>query len=155
MGSLAQRYHIIRRLPLIWCVVALIITFVASEYNGFVAIGSLELNNALNFFLNETITSICIVSIFDRMLKNTNNMEIEFLNKFGKNTIVVVCTNNLLIEIVRLLDYKITESALLKIGVIGAIILFFLIVYFECVLIELSNGIMTPMFGKSVKLRGK
>lgn len=60
---------------------------------------------------------------------------LKYIEEYGKNTIVLLVTSNLIIEIVRLFDYKLFGNILIKFGTIGSIIFTaFLII------VELSNG---------------
>ena len=66
----------------------------------------------------------------------------------GKNTLIVVCTNNLLIEIVRLLDYKITGDFFLKNGIVGSFIMAVVIAALEIPFIFVSDRKARILFGK-------
>lgn len=114
---------------------------IASYYNGFSAIGSLELNNPLVFFSAATAISVALLSL----LRHTNNQALAY---YGRNSIVLLCTNNLLIEIVRLADYKISGNFLLRHGLPGALLFTFMLLLIEIPIIYLSNHQLHTLFGK-------
>ena len=73
------------------------------------------------------------------------------LSLFGQNTIVILCTNNLLIETIRLADHKLTGDFLLKTGLAGSLLFTALLILIEIPVIKLASGPFAPMFGKQAK----
>lgn len=75
--------------------------------------------------------------------------ELRGLSFFGKDSIVILLTNNLLIEVIRLLDYKIAGDWLLKMGMVGSLIMTLVLGIMESCMIILSRkrGIRI-LFGK-------
>ncbi len=78
-------------------------------------ISALEFQNVFLFYLIAIVESISLLAIFTQ-INRLCQRRLRLLELFGRNTIVVVCTNNLFIEIVRLLDHKITGDILLQWG---------------------------------------
>jgi len=74
--------------------------------------------------------------------------QFELLKCFGENTIVVVCTNNLIIECIRLLDYKLFDNFLVNKGIIGSIIFSIIMIVIEYTLIKISKSRFSILFGK-------
>lgn len=81
------------------------------------------------------------------MESKENILILKVLELYGKNSIVILCTNNLLIEIIRLLDFKIMGNALISMGMSGSILLFIVLMLIEYPIIQLANGILAPIFG--------
>lgn len=73
---------------------------------------------------------------------------LKFLSFFGKDSIVVLCTNNLLIEIFRLLDYKLTGNVFLRLGIPGAFLFAAIILAFEILAVYLSHTRFMILFGR-------
>lgn len=74
-----------------------------------------------------------------------NNM----LSFFGKNSIVLLCTNNLLIESIRIVDYKVFGNVLLEWGIWGCFLLWLILLAMEIPLIMLVEKTrMSVLFGK-------
>lgn len=120
-----------------------------SLYNGPIGVGGLELQNPFLFFANAIGLSI-VVLWFCHFL-SMRQASLIILENFGRNTIVVVCTNNLLIEIIRLLDYKITGNFLLRTGLWGNIIFAGIMMILEYHLIRLFSGSAGILFRKTQK----
>lgn len=120
---------------------------VLSAYNGFAAIGSLQLGNPVLFFLNAVMTSTAVL-VLCRSMENKQGKALALLERFGCNTIVVVCTNNLLIEIIRLLDYKLTGNILLNTGYAGCVVFTAILLVLEYILIRMAQGRLGVLFGK-------
>ena len=67
---------------------------------------------------------------------------------FGKNTIIVVCTNNMLIEVIRLVDHKFTGNILISWGMFGNVVFFAILVICETLFITVAKGKLRWIFGK-------
>ena len=67
----------------------------------------------------------------------------------GRNTIVILCTNNLIIELIRLIDHKIANDSLLSLGLLGCLVFTMLIIAIEIPLIKsVMNTKLSILFGK-------
>lgn len=73
---------------------------------------------------------------------------LRFLIFAGKDSIVILCTNNLLIEIFRLLDYNLTGNVFLGLGILGAFMFAAIIMAFEILIVFLSHTRLKVIFGK-------
>jgi len=121
--------------------VLLLLGTAISAVNGFSAIGSLELGCAPLYYLGAICISVALLSFFDKI-------NIRLLSFYGINSIVLLCTNNLIIEIVRLLDYRIAGNFLLNHHLPGAILFTSMILLIEIPIIYLSNHQLHSIFGK-------
>ena len=71
------------------------------------------------------------------------------LSFFGQNSIVILCTNNLIIEVCRLLDYKIFGNILISWGLYGNIIFTIILIAIEIPIIILTKKTkLSILFGK-------
>ena len=133
--SLLQKAKI---LPLIAC---FILGAILSFTNGFAAIGSFELGNPFLFFLSAALTLFALTRLCQIMPYP------KLLPWFGQNSIVVLCTNNILIEILRLVDYKLTGNFFLKSGYIGVFLFAVLLTLFEIPIILVGMKYFKLLFG--------
>lgn len=126
----------------------LVVGSVLAEFNGFVGIGALELKNPFLFFSDAFLISIAVIILFT-VYRKSGLQELRGLSFFGKDSIVILLTNNLLIEVIRLLDYKIAGDWLLKMGMVGSLIMTLVLGIMESCMIILSRkrGIRI-LFGK-------
>jgi len=94
------------------------------------------------------LISVAIINIFNNF-KNKHKLWITWLAFWGRNSIVILCTNNLLIEIIRLIDYKLSGNWLLNTGVVGAIIMTISIILIEWGMVILCRqNKLRILFGK-------
>lgn len=146
MGYCVERYSILIRIPSVVALVGMALCCVGSLKNGFAAIGSLQLQNVVLFFLTGGATSIFILVLFQKITRT--QVSLSWLSYWGRNTLVVLCTNNLLIEIVRLLDYKVTGNFFLSNGIVGSLAMAVVIAVLEMIVIWVSNSKCKVLFGK-------
>ena len=66
------------------------------------------------------------------------------------NTIVILCTNNLLIEAIRLLDHKLTGDWLLHADLLGCFVFWLILILAEYTLIRLPEGKLGFLYGKQM-----
>ena len=99
-----------------------------------------NINHAVLYFINGIGASFAIISLLQHNENKFKTTTLRHLLFFGKNTLIVLCTNNIVIEIVRLIDWKLTNSALLNNGYIGHLIFFFIITVIEIPTIKLLEG---------------
>lgn len=117
----------------------LIFTFYfGSILNGFSSMQNM--NNAILYFINGIGTSFAIISFLQHYENKINTSIKKHLLFWGTNTLIILCTNNLIIEIVRLIDWKLTNSILLNNGYIGHLIFFLIITILEIPTIKLLEG---------------
>ena len=150
LGYELERLKLLGKISVLLSITMLVCGAVLSHVNGFAAIGSLELGNCLLFFWDAALTSTALLSLLKKAEDNkTDNL--KRLSYFGQNTIVILCTNNLLIETVRLLDYKVTGDFLLRSGLAGSVFFTLLLIGMECGLIRLFSGKLSVLVGKMPK----
>ena len=126
----------------------LIVGSVLAEINGFVGIGALELKNPILFFGDAVLISMAVIILFVTYVKNSSR-ELRVLTFFGRDSIVVLLTNNLLIELIRLLDYKITGNWFIETGLLGSFIMTIGVTLIEGGVIMLSHKKrIRVLFGK-------
>ena len=114
-GYLIYKYKYRIKDSSIFIILMIITSIIFSKYNGFVGLGSFELNNIFLYFLFGIIGSTGVLFL----IKKFDNKEIKILKLYGINSIVILCTHNILLEIIRLLDYKISGNILLNMDTVS------------------------------------
>lgn len=148
-GVLIGRFNLVQKIPLWVDFLLFTIGSVFAWMNGDVGIGALKLSNGLLFFITAMVMSLAILGAFYSIEVRVGN-RCKFLGWFGQNSIVVVCTNNLFIEIIRLADYKLTNNWLLTHGMVGILVMTGLLIILESGTIKLFSGRLKLIFGKSI-----
>lgn len=121
-------------------------------YNGPIGLATLQLGDGWIFMLTALINCFGFVLLFYYL--EQKGLRLGLLELFGKNSIVILCTNNLLIEIVRLMDSKLTNNWLLYSGVIGSIIFTIILIIIEIGIIKLTRfKFVSFLFGKRQRRR--
>ena len=67
---------------------------------------------------------------------------------YGKNTLCILCTHMYLVEIIRLLDYKLFDNILYTLGLMEGIILGGMVMILEVIIIKIVNGYFPYTLGK-------
>ena len=147
IGFTISKIKLLETIPLWSSIIVFIIFSFLCQLNGHVGLGGLIFNNGIMYFLNAIIMSICILSLLYNLEKKEKNT-ISWLSFFWKSTTIILCTNNLFIEIIRLLDYKITGNSLLNSGLIGNILFTGLLIMIYIPFIKISNKKLGFIFGK-------
>lgn len=150
-GYEMERSRILDRIPLTISILMIIAGAALARFNGFAAIGSLETGkSALLFYFDAAVTSTAILALF-RRAEHSDRFRAGWLAWIGRNTIVILCTNNLLIETIRLLDHKLTGDVLLRTGIWGSLLFTGILILLEIPLMHLAEGPLGPVFGKQAK----
>lgn len=145
-GILVVKHGLLQRINLWFAIFLLVASSVITMWSGFSAIGSLEFPRQSLYFFTAVLMSLSIMALFSTAKEGSSTLSV--LKLFGQYSIVVLCTNNLLIEIIRLFDYKIAGNFLLSQGLLGSAIFFIILAVIEYGLIRLSQGRIGVIFGK-------
>ena len=137
-----------KRFNIVLLIIGVLICSVLALYNGFVGIGALRLGNVFLFFIVGMAMSYFIIKLFDALGRSNNSKILKLLGILGANSIVVLVTNNLLIEVFRLLEYKLLNNFFLNNGVWGGILMAIILTVPEYYLIRLSQSKLRLLFGK-------
>lgn len=152
IGFLFEKYNIVSRIPWYVALISIAVCSVLAEINGFTAIGSLEISRVWIFFLNGSIISVAFVALF-KFISDKSNRKLKVLDFFGRNTIVVLCTNNLIIEIIRLLEHKLAGDIFVNGGILGTFAFAIILTLIEAVCIRFAEGKLGVLFGKRKVLK--
>lgn len=122
--------------------------------NGPVEMSVGSIGNSYIYFGCAAITSVSIMAMLKKIEKKKDKL-LFIIERYGRNTIVLLVTNNLFVEIGRLIDYKIADNLLIRMGIIGSIIFMLVLLIIEWNVIKLANNSFSVVFGKSEKMRHK
>lgn len=142
IGWLIGKTNIVDKISLAVAIVLICICSALGIIGGFSAIGSLEFPYYGLYLLLASCMSLSIMVVFGKLKSG------KMLRIFGQYSIVVLCTNNLFIEIIRLMDYKFTGNYLLCHGLIGALIFWGVLMVIEYFVIRLAQGPLAVAFGR-------
>lgn len=144
-----EMYRIKRKIGgcILLCIGILINIWLSIE-NGVVSIAGLTFGNKLIFTFNSLLGIAVIIQWF--VLWNRENRFLEFC---GRNTMIILCTHMFLIEILRLFDYKVINSAITEKGVAGEIILWLAVISLEIPIIYLINDKLSWMLGRQKQIK--
>jgi len=143
-GYIMQKYIGLYKFSTTFILLINIIYIILFRLNGFVGLGAFELNNIFLFVILGITGSVGIIFLMIKL----ENIDFKLLNFLGSNTIIILCTNNIIIEIIRLLDYKICGNELISMGLLGSFVLLIIVTLLEMLIIYISNKYLYYLFGK-------
>ena len=146
IGTIISKIRVVENESIVISILFLIIGCILAELNGPVEMVVSNIGNIWLYFSSATFTSIAILSFFKR-IESKKNIFINFFEVYGRSTIVLLVTNNLIIEIIRLLDYKFLGNCLIQLGLSGSLILTIIILFIEWWIIKMSRGRFGFVFG--------
>lgn len=86
-----------------------------------------------------TLTSLAIITIVSK-IEYFLYRHCRMIIFYGRNSLIVMCTNNLIIETLRLLDYRITGNWMLHSGYFGIICFFLILTILEYPILKFFEG---------------
>lgn len=119
--------------------------------NGLVSIASRDYNNPFLYIFNGCIGTLIIYQMAMRMRKIKNISGI--LKYWGENSIKVLCLHGFVIQIIRLLDYKLLGNLLPRFGIFEGIVFTTLIMAILTMLMPVVNKFFNWSFGIQNKNR--
>lgn len=135
------------KMPIWGNCILLIIGCYLAQMNGSVEMAASNIGNPAIYFPCATATSVAIMGLFKKA-ECKHIKVLDVIEVYGKNSIVLLCTNNLLIEIIRLFDYKITGNILISMGMAGCAIFTVILMAIEWKVIKLADGPLSLVFGR-------
>ena len=104
-----------------------VLGLIGSFINGFASFAELHIPSL--YLFNGIVLSFAVIALSKILV--SNNVVSDFVLNFGRETLIVLCSNNLFIEIIRLIDYKLFNNILLNHGMLGNFMMFVLLVCVE------------------------
>lgn len=138
MGAYASNY--LKRIEInnIIILSMLLIALFLGIKNGRVDLWALEFNNKILYVFNSLIGSLALIYLF----KNILNKDIKFLNYLGKNTLIIMGTHQILIEIIEVFTKCERYNRSIAFGI------FLMVILLEIPIIYLINNYLSWILGK-------
>lgn len=115
IGTYIHQYQLEHKLQTGIYISIFILFSCSTQIYGFSSMACME--NVSLYFINATAISVSILGLFYKIEKSFYNF--NWLYYFGKNSIIILCTNNLIIETIRLIDFKLFGNTLIVNGIRG------------------------------------
>ena len=119
--------------------------------NGFVSMNFEFGRIPMIFFVNTSVLSISICYIFKTISHCFPQIARSILPIYGQYSVVTLVTNNIIIGIIRLLDYKISGNFFLNNGYEGYFLFAIILILLEYPIILVEKGKQTYCLGKEKK----
>lgn len=143
-GHMIYKYVKEKDFSYFFIIIINMINLLLFKFNGFVGLGGFELNNIYLFLICGITGSLGIILLFKKM----NSHNLKLLKFLGINTIIILCTNNIIIEIIRLLEYELFGNILFKYKLCESFLLCGIIILIEIPTILICNKYFYYLFGK-------
>lgn len=118
---------------------------VLAMQNGCVDLAYGVYGNPVMYFVNGLLGTFVVIRAFAWLAESWLG---KFVVWFGENSIVVLCTSSMVIEILRLMDYKLTNSMLPSLRDGEGIVLCILVIMAEILIIRFCNRYLWFITGK-------
>lgn len=105
--------------------------------------------NVLLYYLNGLLGTWLTVSAYPLLSSLGMEKIISPIVWFGQNTIIILCTSSLVIEVLRILDYKIFSNVLPSLGSMEGIVLCLITMIIEAFTM-CCNKYLWFLFGKKI-----
>lgn len=123
-----------------------LIVFILSSFNKTSStMYNLHFNNIIIYLFTSILGSLGMILIF----KKFENVEFKWLKFYGFNSIIILVTHACIIEIIRLIDYRIFNNILIKLDLVGGIILSIIVMIIMIPIINIINNYFGFLIGRS------
>lgn len=112
-------YHIS---VIVTCVCIFFLYVITSMRNGMVSLVDLKFNNPLLYTVNAVLGSVSFLFLSALLSSRVKTRCIDVLTYFGRKTLFVLEAHMFLIEVIRLIDYKMFGNILPKLGLVEGIV---------------------------------
>lgn len=141
VGFMALGYYakqILIKQAKIYAILCVVFVFViAGLFNDSVSLVSLQFGNPMLYIISSISGSYLLIQLCEILDKKIqmDNFACRVVEYIGKNTIIILCTHMLFIEIIRLLDYKLFNNSLYTLGILEGIVFAALAMVCEVIII--------------------
>lgn len=148
VGLIIGKYRLCD-LKFLYGILLIIIGSILGLLNNQVDMCTLQLNNVAFYTISFALINVGFLSVL-KSLSNSDRWHniLQKISFWGMNSIIVLCTHNILIEIIRLIDYKLFDDRIKMMGFGGAIMLTLIVLLFELPIIYWGNRRFYYLFGK-------
>ena len=100
------------------------------------------------FIICALLGSISVLQFFKKYI---NEKDLSFLDFYGKNTLTILGTHLFIVEIIRLLDYKLFGNLLYRFGILEGFVIAIIVFVIEIPVINWVNDKCPILTGKNVR----
>lgn len=140
--------YIVKQQKQMITIIIMIISIILSFTNGTVDMAHRIFNNQILYIINAVLGSYALLLIVQFKIPIRIN---KALKKCGKNTMVILCLHGFLIQIIRLLDYKLLNNLLPRLGYFEGIVITVIIMLFIFFYLRIFNKKYMWIFGRTDK----
>lgn len=115
------------------------------DINGMVSMVNMQYGNIMLYVINSVIGSFILIQLSLNTLLTNRFYKVKVL---GKNSIIVLCTHMFIVEIIRLMDYKLFNNILPTLGYMEGFVFRAIVLTVIYMLIPLCNHYFKIIFGK-------
>lgn len=140
-------YYVINKhnFSLITIIVINLIVFILSTFNKTAStMYNLHFNNIILYIATSVFGSLGMILIF----KKFENIQFKWLKFYGFNSITILSIHACIIEIIRLVDYKIFNNRLIQLDLVGGFILSFIVMLSMIPIISIINNYFGFLIGR-------
>lgn len=152
IGFKVAKWNILQKCSSMIILCMIVVGTVLSQIEGYTSMSELNLGNPLLYFFTFLLLSIGFLSFFRRVEYNCSKSICKkvgyIFSYWGRNSIIILITHILILELFRLLDYKMFNLSVQNAGFVGSIPLTILILALEIPIIYLANHQLRFLFGK-------
>lgn len=149
VGFCLRYFQFFDRISLPLLIILLFLGSILSQINGPVSIAQGNYGILYVYLIVALTISVAIIGIFRRLEEfGMYTSFVNFLAYFGKNTIVLLCSNNLLVELLHLLDHWLINDYFMSEGYLPRLVFLALLILAELPLIKCTHGKFGLLFGK-------
>lgn len=140
------------RYSFIWiCFGISLISIYLNYPNGMIKKVYTNFGSSHALYMISALSGSFVFILFAKALENNYGKVINKIKYIGENTIIILCTHIFIVEIVRLLDYKLFQNVLLKCGIFEGCIMVAIILLCEIPVIHVGLKYTPFLFGKKIK----
>lgn len=143
LGYVLNNINKIEKINLFYYFILVLIHMYLCDLNGSITVMTMDLNSKILFVVSSILGILLVWGLFKMYILN----EMKFLTYFGKNSIIIMVTHVIFIEIIKLLDYKI-NLGICNLGYAEGIIVTLIVLLLEIPTIFIMNKYFYYLFGK-------
>lgn len=143
LGYVLNNINKIEKINLFYYFILVLIHMYLCNLNGSITVMTMNLNSKILFIVSSILGILLVWGLFKMYISN----EMKFLTYFGKNSIIIMLTHVIFIEIIKLLDYKI-NLGICNLGYAEGIIVTQIVLLLEIPTIFIMNKYFYYLFGK-------
>ena len=132
-------------------IVLVIASLIFAFVNPIVDMAYRSFGNPMLYIINGFLGTWVVIQLSKKLEKFSSNTIVNTLKLWGKRSIVVLCLHGFIIQVIRLVDYKVFNSILSSLGVIEGIVITSIVM----LMITVCMSVAVRFFGWTWGIRSK